>query len=557
MKKKVILGSALTILMCSSLITGATMALFGTETGVNISVTSGKVDVSATVKTETVQTKQNGTDYEMGTDNTYTKEASVTENGEVLLNNIFPGDGIKFDIEIQNNSTADVKYRTKLTCREGDVLYDVLDIDIDGGQSLWTTWTRAEEDTRIVSVTIELPETVSGTDYQGVTSKLVFSVEAVQGNANTVDDIVVSASENSSDNGARLRAVLDGLTGDANITLEEGVYALDEPIVVPDGVNIYGAQQGVPASEWVNNPDAEKTIITAPTGSDRVIKVEQNEGETISEVIIDGIIVDGSGENVKGIFVKKYAGDPISNVVIRNTAVINCGNDAIDINNANGAVIENNYIEGAFDNGIQLASYDNAEGITSYIRDNVIKNISGTINGAIAVSGGKGDVVVSGNTIEGIRSNNQVSLPKVDMGESAIIVESVYEGGVITIENNNLTDVDQGIAVYKFSATTHDDKVIIRNNNINGAKKFAIATSTLNYKNSDALTVVEIYDNAYEGDIPAIGNMYIETVNRYNESTTGWNVIVDGTVIDDTLAAESYASGDYIIYKNDQWGYGA
>lgn len=56
MKKKLIFGSALGIIMCSSLIAGATMALFTSESKVNIAVTSGKVDVSAEAKEVTTYT---------------------------------------------------------------------------------------------------------------------------------------------------------------------------------------------------------------------------------------------------------------------------------------------------------------------------------------------------------------------------------------------------------------------------------------------------------------------------------------------------------------------
>ena len=63
----------------------------------------------------------------------------------------------------------------------------------------------------------------------------------------------------------------------------------------------------------------------------------------------------------------------MTGIVIQNCAVIDCGNDGIDVNNTNGAVIENNYVDGIYDNGIQLTSYKNDEGVTSYIRNNVLR----------------------------------------------------------------------------------------------------------------------------------------------------------------------------------------
>lgn len=58
MKKKtgIIVTSVMSIACCASLITGATFALFTSESKVNIAVTSGKVDVKATIDETSVET---------------------------------------------------------------------------------------------------------------------------------------------------------------------------------------------------------------------------------------------------------------------------------------------------------------------------------------------------------------------------------------------------------------------------------------------------------------------------------------------------------------------
>ena len=536
MKKKLILGSALGIIMCSSLITGATMALFTSESNVNIAVTTGKVDVVATVDTDSVQTKQLNTEYADGVNNTYAGGVTVSEDGEVTLDKFIPGDGVKFNITIENNSTVDVKYQTVVSMIEGIDLFDGLEITInnelfDGmtSHSSWNSIAVGATDTVIVPVVIELPDTATN-EYQGKTCKISFAVNAVQGNADTTNNVVVEATDDPEANGIALRSLLEEVSADTNITLLSGTYKLDVPIVIPSGVNLYGVQAGVPASEWVNE-QTEKTIIEAPEGTDRVIKIEQNDGETVSDITIDGIMIEGGGKDVKGIYVKKTAGEAMNNIVIRNNALVNIKNDAIDVSNTSGAIIENNYVSTVFDNGIRYGNYKNPEGVTSYIRNNFIENVGvdydgGTVNGAIMITEGSGDVVVSRNTINNVSSAGQAA-DKVDMGESAIVVEDVYEGGVITIENNTLKSVEQGIAVYKFSAVKDGDTVIIRNNIIEGASTFSIATSTLNYINTGIIAVVEVQDNTFEGNEPTKGNMYIETTNRYGESTSGWKVVGD------------------------------
>ena len=50
MKKKILLSSILTIVLCISLITGSTFALFTSESKVNVAVSSGKVEMVANIE---------------------------------------------------------------------------------------------------------------------------------------------------------------------------------------------------------------------------------------------------------------------------------------------------------------------------------------------------------------------------------------------------------------------------------------------------------------------------------------------------------------------------
>ena len=103
---------------------------------------------------------------------------------------------------------------------------------------------------------------------------------------------------------ALVEAVESAQPGDV-LELPAVTYVLDEPLVIPNGVTLKGAQAGKAASEWVNDDNAEKTIIQAPANSDRVIKIEQTEETgSISNVVLDGILVDGNNENTKGILLK-------------------------------------------------------------------------------------------------------------------------------------------------------------------------------------------------------------------------------------------------------------
>ncbi|MBO5889285.1 MAG: hypothetical protein J6Q58_04010 [Clostridia bacterium] len=191
-KRNVLVSAILAIMLCVSLIAGATFALFTSESKVNIAVTSGKVSVVANIDETSVQTKQlYDTQYEDGKGNMFMGEdvvATFTAAG-LELNNVVPGDGIKFNIVVKNESTVSVKYRTIISCENDNGLFAGLNITVGNnenysGVTLVSNWAQlavgsADE---IVPVTIELPEG-AGNEYQDKTCTISYKVEAVQGNA--------------------------------------------------------------------------------------------------------------------------------------------------------------------------------------------------------------------------------------------------------------------------------------------------------------------------------------------------------------------------------------
>ncbi len=200
-KKNIIISSFVTIALCLNLLIGSTFALFTSESKVNIAVTSGKVSVVANVDETSVQTKKlYDTDYTQGTNNTY--EGVVTFNQDGLtLEKFVPGDGIKFNIIVKNESNVTVKYRTIISCENDNGLFAGLLVNIADKQSYngkehaskWELMSVGAQDI-IVPVTIELPES-AGNTYQEKTCTISYKVEAVQGNAETFNEIKASSAE--------------------------------------------------------------------------------------------------------------------------------------------------------------------------------------------------------------------------------------------------------------------------------------------------------------------------------------------------------------------------
>lgn len=184
MKKKFLLTSVLVILLCALLIGGATFALFTSEDVVNIAITSGKVEVEAVLGDFYYKTFQNPdwTLAEGNTTNFANIGGSANVNGDTLvLDKIVPGNGVKVNVEIKNNSDIAIKYmvKTELSGENVDEIVVNTYCDEDIVDAGWLSL-GAGEDISDISVSVELP--VEAT-VQGVVANVSISVLAVQGDA--------------------------------------------------------------------------------------------------------------------------------------------------------------------------------------------------------------------------------------------------------------------------------------------------------------------------------------------------------------------------------------
>ena len=158
MKKSAkILSSLTAIAMSASLVVGGTYALFTSESKVNVAVTSGRVKVLATIDDDFLtysmgeQTAVNGVFYNRGT-------ASFNGESELVLDRVAPGDMVKFDINVDNQSNIDVQYRVSMNV-EGD-LKNALVAEVDGvefksGQA--SAWTFDAWEDNTATVDFEIP----------------------------------------------------------------------------------------------------------------------------------------------------------------------------------------------------------------------------------------------------------------------------------------------------------------------------------------------------------------------------------------------------------------
>ncbi len=269
-KKKLLLTSALSIVMCFCMIVGGTFALFTSESKVNVAVTSGKVEVNAVV--------QSLTTYSMDYDNAFDRITAAGqanfENGGVAiwdelngssltLSKITPGDKAEIVILVENNSNVNVIYKADLKKDtsldengepKDDSLFDALFINYytcDGNQaegseqweqvgyamygydnlngyggSVWSELASSQNGTQNVEkvkIEIEFPNGNNETDnlYQNCGVSLLYSVQVLQGNAPIPANEYITTD--------------DGLTisGDGTlVAVEEGT----QEVVIPSNV---------------------------------------------------------------------------------------------------------------------------------------------------------------------------------------------------------------------------------------------------------------------------------------------------------------------------------
>ncbi len=207
-KKTLLITSVASLLMLSSIVVGSTFALFTSESQTNISVTAGKVNVNSTIDglignsftslsvTEegTITGTETGDILPVENVITYPNGGTATydpSTGSILLDRVTPGDSLKFTITIRNDSNVNVKYRVKSTCEGSVQLFDALDIKYDGESSLNRDWKEWKADDTVRTKTINVSIAVPDLDntYQGLSTKIIFSLEAVQGNAYTEDEV--------------------------------------------------------------------------------------------------------------------------------------------------------------------------------------------------------------------------------------------------------------------------------------------------------------------------------------------------------------------------------
>ena len=203
-KRNVIVSAFMAIALCMSIVAGATFALFTSNSSVNIAITSGKVQVTATASDLTVYSPKSVNENGIVDGKNAVAEdggkfvnggTATLTGGELKLDNMTPGDKASFKITVKNESGVTIKYRTRLSVIDDNGLFAALKVTIGGYEAStvgkWTTLAPSADDKNIASYdcSVELP-VEAGSASIAKKCDLAFKVEAVQGNA-LVDYVTV------------------------------------------------------------------------------------------------------------------------------------------------------------------------------------------------------------------------------------------------------------------------------------------------------------------------------------------------------------------------------
>ena len=190
--KKLILISVLTVAFCLSLAVGSTHALLVDEASTNITVKSGKVDVNASITSNSLHYDNGSDDIEYA----WPDGGAGLYSGNLEITNMSSGCSLTFTVLVRNRGTLATKWQLIISS-DIDIFkyvtFSTKDTDIEFTQTsdnaITSAWQRSgtpqEGKTveKLISVTIELPYSTETLPLSGA---IYVSVNAVQANAPTV-----------------------------------------------------------------------------------------------------------------------------------------------------------------------------------------------------------------------------------------------------------------------------------------------------------------------------------------------------------------------------------
>ncbi len=491
-KRNIVISAILSLALCVSLIAGATFAIFTSESKVNIAVTSGKVNVVATIPNESLKLSSlkdidmntfEGTEVDRTTEGTFlTGGTAALSGGTLTLDRIMPGDKATFRIIVHNDSNVKVKFRTKVKAENDDGLLAGLKFNIGVADnamvSAWQEMAVGADDI-IYNCYVELPAS-AGNAYMGKSCKLVFEVEAVQGNAKTTNEVhypVDSDSLKSSLAEGGIVYINRDFTTDAakTSTSDRATIANPTTINLNGTITVPGSLED--SNNWAALYISDDTTINATNGG--ITCLDKESGSYLGGPYVAHIAAPGKTITVNG--GTYYAGGTVFNVQA-GTLVVNGGFYEVypDINTNDYRYLLN-CIDASYNNGTAKIIVKGGTFVNFDPSNNAAEgaNTNFVAEGYTVISEAKGEdtwyTVVKGSGT-GVVAGSKEEITDAITGNDAVTVKITNDGTYTlpSLEGKDVTIIG-----------TKDTVIDMKEKLNNGAKNVSLEGVTVEFGSSD------------------------------------------------------------------------
>ena len=596
-RRNAIVVSVLIVALCAAVIGGATFALYSAGDTHNITVTSGDIQLSSTVKlTSAWTTAQSGEKTNANvTDNKTAAlstggSVSVDEGGNITFDRIALGDGATFEVTLSMAYTINMKYSLALLAEESDsFLCDNLQIKVGDKTSTmqdsyvyivdWTESAIDDKDVTEKSVTvsfdISLPWTAQASAPSSASSiKLSLVASGVQtnaltgisnaggGNYGTLEDAVVGANADDT--------IIIGEDMDETVwTAEAAAAAADKDLVVIGSKNAsLTAEEGavIPSNVTLRNLNVNSAL-------------NLQSGASLEDVTVNGsVTVNGASSRVAAVMslanetqvsggVSSFNGVTFKEGLVLNNADVTITNSTIDDYNGTAVYVtggslalgNGNYFSTVGPNSV-IAAFGATVTITG---GEYVASTDMATNTGLNYQDGKALALYSNSsaTISGGKLDSRANNQTVQLGSFDEDNPETNTSASLTFTGGEITSFNVGIAIFNKSVFTMNggsiaaDAYAVSSNNLAGSDVYTIDI------NGGSITSPEVCAAFY---LPAPGTLTLDnctvTAGAIIDALFGDITIGSGVTLNSTATSSHWggsnvgmAEGSAIILNTSKY----
>ncbi len=535
---KTVVLSTIAALAFGGIALTTTYALFTSEANTNVTVTSGKVNVSTDVVLTGSKTLVEGEEKDVtgATENKVTFGCGGTatvDGSEVKLDNIVAGDYVTVKVTAKNSSNVNIKYRLVVTNNGDDEFNKIVTLEGKAGDDamkksatgLFTKYQTAvatdiETTLETYTLTFGIDKDTPVTDGLARNGTVSIKLEAIQGNAATqeISEYFVSKSANdliktisTADSGSTIEVDSPMSLSDTVAISKDINFVLAENVTAPADKNAFNVTDG--ATLTIGTKATSSSTQTAK-GANRNTVDGTEEVPSITSTNKTAIIADGG------------------NVVINSGNIVSEKSNGVAAVNGGSVTVNGGYVKAQ---EVALLAYNNGSitvnGGTFETVDNFVVGTNGT-NGR-----GGNTITINGGTFNGnIESKNYIAC-------------GVYVANSDTVTINKGTfNIEDGCGVLARSGTTtvSDDVVFNFENSEGGITEGYVGDTEI--KLPVNARIIKDLVAGYPGGTPEVTGTNVLELKQRDGKTY---IVSNEDELKNALSDTSNNTTKYISIKND------